>query len=613
MKKSLFLFIVMIMAIVICLASCDIIGRVPDSENTDHTHAFGEWVTTKEATCSDEGEMERSCDCGEKENKTLLPTGEHTEVVDAAVAPTCTEAGLTEGKHCSECGLVILAQTSIDAKGHTEVVDDAVAPTCAKNGLTEGKHCSVCNTILVKQDIIPTLEHELNTTYSFDNNFHWYACSDCGFAKDKAEHQLTDEGMCTLCDNLIGTSAGIVYKISDDGTYAIVVEYNGSATKVIIPETYEGLPVTTIYSNAFYNSDSIVTVIFPNSLTSISDYAFYGCDNLSSVIFPDNPTPMARSASRNYDGLTSIGDYAFYDCDSLISIDFPDTLTSIGDYAFRDCSNLSSIDFPDSLTSIGTYAFYGCDSLSSVVFPDSLTYLGSYAFWGCDQLQFNEYEGCNYLGSESNPYFVLSRAINENLSTYTIHEDTVIIAGGVFYGYEGLSSITIPDNVISIGNEAFRNCHSLSSVVLGNSLTYIGTRAFLNCNNLSSIVFPDSLTYIDYQAFSDCHSLTSLVFGDSLTYIGDWAFENCVSLTSVVFGDSLTYIGGYAFDYCQKLKSVVLPDSLTYIGSNAFSNCYGLTNVYYTGSEEEWQSIEIGNNNSRLTDAKIHYNYVPEE
>ena len=122
-------------------------------------HDMGEWYQTVAPTCETAGENRRDCSrCDHYETETAAALG-HTEVVDAAVAPTCTTTGLTEGKHCEVCGEVLVKQQVVDALGHTEVVDAAVAPTCTTTGLTEGKHCEVCGEILVAQEILDALGH----------------------------------------------------------------------------------------------------------------------------------------------------------------------------------------------------------------------------------------------------------------------------------------------------------------------------------------------------------------------------------------------------------------------------------------------------------------------
>ena len=228
--------------------------------------------------------------------------------------------------------------------------------------------------------------------------------------------------------------------------------------------------------------------------------------------------------------------------------------------------------------------------------------------------------------------------------TFTSNLDGTCYLRGMFID-RAYGNIVIPetspkgDIVTSIKEYAFSDCESLTSIEIPASVTYIGRSAFSRCKSLTSIEIPASVTYIDNYAFRDCTSLTSVTFaeGSQLTDIGEESFYYCTSLTGIERPASVTYIGCSAFKFCQSLASVnfaegsqltdigyeafrgctsltsiEIPTSVTSIGSSAFWHC-PLTDVYYTGSEEEWAKISVGSGNDYLTNATIHYNYVPEE
>ncbi|MEE0265345.1 MAG: leucine-rich repeat protein [Acutalibacteraceae bacterium] len=77
------------------------------------------------------------------------------------------------------------------------------------------------------------------------------------------------------------------------------------------------------------------------------------------------------------------------------------------------------------------------------------------------------------------------------------------------------------------------------------------------------------------------------------------------------FPYSITSIGDSVFSYCSSLTNIIIPDTVNYIGDYSFEYCENLTDVYYTGNENKWGTISIGEGNHLLTNANIHYNYVP--
>ena len=201
--------------------------------------------------------------------QTTVPAKGHTAVADAAVAPTCTATGLTAGKHCSVCDTELVKQTIIPAKGHTEAIDAAVEPTCTKTGLTEGKHCSVCDTELVKQTIIPAKGH----TEAIDAAVE-PTCTKTG---------LTEGKHCSVCDTELVKQTIIPAKghteVIDAAVEPTLVKTGLSEGKhcsvcneiLVQQQTLDMLPIQVRYNCAFGSDFSMVYAVPLADLAGCTD------------------------------------------------------------------------------------------------------------------------------------------------------------------------------------------------------------------------------------------------------------------------------------------------------------------------------------------------------
>ncbi len=243
---------------------CSVCGEVLKAQETDPKlgHDMGEFVVTTPATCTAEGEERSDCSrCDYFETQEIAKAA-HTEEEISAVAPTCTEDGLTAGVKCSVCDEVLTAQETdpklghdmgeyvetkpatckeageeradcsrcdyfetqeIEKVAHTEEEIPAVAPDCENDGLTAGIKCSVCGEVLKAQETAPKLGHDMGefvvttpATCTAEGEER-ADCSRCDYFEtqkiEKAAHSWADAdctapSTCTVCGTTSGDAIG---------------------------------------------------------------------------------------------------------------------------------------------------------------------------------------------------------------------------------------------------------------------------------------------------------------------------------------------------------------------------------------------------------------------
>ena len=208
---------------------CSVCGEVITAQKEIPAlgHSWGEWTVTTPASCTATGEETRTCDrCAATEKRELAKTG-HREVVDPAVEATCTATGLTEGKHCSVCHAVIVAQEVVPMKEHTVVTVPGKAATCTEAGLTDGEKCSVCGKELKAQETIKALGHswdegKVTTAPTYEKTgVKTYTCGICKATKTESIPQLVNSGSGSSGGGSNKTTTypvNIVTKTEDNGT-----------------------------------------------------------------------------------------------------------------------------------------------------------------------------------------------------------------------------------------------------------------------------------------------------------------------------------------------------------------------------------------------------------
>lgn len=507
---------------------------------------------------------------------------EHVEATDAAVEPTCTEKGLTEGKHCSKCGKILKAQTEIDALGHDLETHNGQEATCTEKGWKEYVTCKREGCDHTTYEEIPALGHKYGDlipktepTCSATGTEAHYKCSVCNkvFKDDEHKTETTLDDL-TIAINPAAHNFGIWIKNEGADTHTRVCSFNNEHTET--EDCLGGTATCTEQAvcekcNATYGNvlghdyqngvctrcgDVLASEGLEYSLNS--DETSYTVTGIGTC----TDTEIIIPSEYNAKPVTSIGNYAFESRTSLTSVTIPDSVTRIGYRAFFCCTRLTSITIGSGVTSIVNEAFYCCTGLTSVTIPNSVTDIASAAFERCTGLTIVNWNatGCTSAGLYNNPIFKDC----SNIATVNIGANVTTIPSYAFYNCTGLTSITIPDSVTSIGDSAFSGCTGLTSITIPDSVTSIGSNAFYGCTGLTNITLPNSVTSIGISAFEGCTGLTRVTIGGSVTSIGKYAFFGCTGLTTINFNGTIAQWNaiskGTDWKYKVPAKQVVCTD-----------------------------------------------------
>lgn len=306
--------------------------------------------------------------------------------------------------------------------------------------------------------------------------------------------------------------------------------------------------------------------------------------------FPYIDGGNCKANSIKFTGLSgNIYRFFMFDFPNVESVEFSEGVSA--NYVLFNHVGITSLDMLEDLN-VDSISLQYCNCLTEIEIPSTVTYLNIQGaasltdiFVSSDELvMLNIYEcpALKNISSDSNL---------RNIRWFDIEASELVVPkylNSCMLASDNLKKVTIPSGVTNVSGGMFSECP-----------------------NLSEVVIPSSVTAIQYSAFRDCESLKSITLPSSVKDINNYAFAGS-GLESFTFPSSLINVQYKVFENCKSLKSVTIPTSVECIDATAFAGCTALTDVYYQGTEAQWNQIMFDPDDVSVSkifnNATIHFN-----
>lgn len=447
------------------------------------------------------------------------------------------------------------------------------------------------------------------------------------------------------------------FTMQTEGAYAgtYMVTRGGSiaqVTDLVIPATYNNIPVTVIKENAFSGASKLRTIQIPDTIKLVGAKAFNNAYALESIqvykgaegnyevfYFSENDSLIRKDVGDimylEFVPINKLGDYVVptnvdkinseaFRYARISSVVIPNNVQELVGYCFFNCSNLKSVTFEFGRTNPLAFApdsFVGCGNIESIAFPSIISFtleeIQSLLF-GMKNLKTLVVED----GGEN--YATVGGMLTDAGKTTLLYcpkayQGTVVIPTGIttilekaFADCAAITSVTIPVRVTSIGSEAFSGCTAIKDVFFVGDrradLT-IGASAFAKLDALLTVTFDGSsdgelengkitMGKSAFAASSAAAAKLQRVIigaGTNLAAFSDSAFYNQIKLAEVVIGENVAVgkINANAFAGCASLTAFDVPGTVTSIAAYAFDGCVALKSLTFRAGEA---SLSIANN-----------------